>query len=138
MTADIHRIVYSSMVAIEPAARPQEISRMLSRARWSNHRNGITGALMLNGAMFVQVIEGPAAAVGRLFQGIVADPRHGNVTILENRRTGRRAFEGEPMAFVDSAELDGAMDPFLALPELGIAMALRHFTAATRSRAAAA
>lgn len=62
----------------------------VSRAR--NGARGVTGLLLAHEALFLQVIEGPQAAVARLFREISFDYRADQVTILSKRSVSHRMF----------------------------------------------
>jgi hypothetical protein len=60
-----------------------DLEALLAAAAAHNRAAGITGVLLFNGLNFLQVLEGPAAAVEALFERIVGDPRHGGVALLK-------------------------------------------------------
>ena len=49
---------------------------ILLQARRNNARDGLTGALIVRGDIYLQLLEGPAAAVTAAFDRIAADNRH--------------------------------------------------------------
>ena len=65
---------------------------ILTTARILNAENGITGALICRADMFMQLLEGPRAAVTEAFGRILADDRHVNVTLLHMGDTPERLF----------------------------------------------
>lgn len=127
---DLHRIIYGSRPALDaPAATA--IRDILRRARRNNGRRGITGALLFTGDRFVQVLEGPAAAVRGTFERIAQDRRHSQITLLHAAPVEARAFAGwalgyngalaehrvEAAAFIEAALADPVRHtaPLLAL-----------------------
>ncbi len=68
------------------------LAGILSQARRNNARNDITGALICRRDMYVQMIEGPDAAIDALIQRIAADDRHTNVRMLLSEETDERMF----------------------------------------------
>ena len=76
----IKRIKYLSRQSF-PMTR-SEIDEIVSVARVRNAKMGITGALVVTGNVFFQVIEGPAAVIDTLFAQISADKRHRDVVCL--------------------------------------------------------
>ncbi|MEZ4394905.1 MAG: BLUF domain-containing protein [Polyangiales bacterium] len=62
-----------------------------------NARAGVTGALLFDRGRFVQVIEGPAAAVDDLRARITRDPRHDDLRTLLVCPHDRRSFAGWEM-----------------------------------------
>ena len=97
--APLFRLVYASRSLIPEERVPVEIPRILDMARRHNAAQDITGALLFSADGFVQVLEGPMAAVERLFEHIQCDPRHADVVVLEAGPLPARDFEGWSMAF---------------------------------------
>ncbi|MFC7475682.1 BLUF domain-containing protein [Dankookia sp. GCM10030260] len=95
----LFRLAYASRSIIDPARVPVEIPRILESARRSNAAQDITGALLFGADGFVQVLEGPVAAVEQTFERIQCDPRHAGVAVLEAGPVGQRDFDGWSMAF---------------------------------------
>ena len=58
------------------------LAGILLDARRCNMRDGITGALICRDDLFLQLLEGPAAAVEAAYARIVADDRHVDVRPL--------------------------------------------------------
>ncbi len=85
--------------------RPELIASAIwdikTRSRRVNAQVGITGALYYSGPHFAQVLEGPRAAVLLLIAAIAADPRHSDVTIVQEEMVPARTFGGWAMAYVD-------------------------------------
>lgn len=75
-------------------------------ARGRNDAEGVSGALMFVGGVFVQLLEGDAPAVETVFERICRDPRHRRLTLLDYSQVdslafggwGMVAFEGDPRA----------------------------------------
>ena len=68
------------------------MSDILNEARLGNARDGVTGVLTVVEGRFVQIIEGPEAALDGLMAKLLRDPRHTDLTVLERRRAERRSF----------------------------------------------
>lgn len=68
------------------------LAGILAVARRNNPREAITGALICRNDIYLQLIEGPAAAIDALFARIVADDRHTNVELLLTEAMGERLF----------------------------------------------
>jgi Sensors of blue-light using FAD len=62
----------------------------ISRAR--NGRDGITGTLICRGDMYLQLIEGPDAAIAETYARIAADDRHVDIALLLSRAVTDRLF----------------------------------------------
>ncbi|MDO8883766.1 MAG: BLUF domain-containing protein [Pseudotabrizicola sp.] len=64
------------------------LTAILFDARRCNTRDGITGALMCRDDLFLQLLEGPEAAVEAAYARIRADDRHVEVRELLRREIG--------------------------------------------------
>ena len=104
-SGDVFRLIYRSRNLISPDDRKTELGTLFSTARSNNKKQDITGALLVHGDWFAQVLEGDEAPVRALFTQIEQDGRHDNVSVLESgpadRAFGRWAMarvsaEGEP------------------------------------------
>lgn len=114
MTEVLHRLVYHSSNRITGADQEveQALRDILAAARRNNPRMGVTGALMFTAGSFVQVLEGPRAAVERLFQTIRSDKRHQGATLLSFGAVSKRAFPHWSMAFVGGPALERRFEAF--------------------------
>lgn len=65
---------------------------LVMRASTHNDRVGISGILILFRGHFIQVLEGPGAAVGELYTRIGADSRHRNVVTVQDTPIEARAY----------------------------------------------
>jgi hypothetical protein len=118
VAAPLRRLIYRSRSRLGggAAAMGAEIGRILETARHRNECLGVTGALVVRGARFAQALEGPSQAVQALFDSIAADPRHDQITTVEDGPVAARAFPGWSMAYVGEA---GAPDIPLTLADAG-------------------
>lgn len=62
----------------------------ISRAR--NKRDDITGMLICRGDLYLQLIEGPAAAIQATYDRICGDDRHLEIALLVKREVPSRMF----------------------------------------------
>jgi len=65
---------------------------ILTVSRTRNARNAITGTLICRGDMYLQLIEGPDAAIAATYERIIADDRHLEVDLLVSRAVSTRLF----------------------------------------------
>lgn len=114
------RLIYRSRNKIPADQRKAELGRLFTAARSSNKGQHITGALLIQGDWFAQVLEGSEVAVGALFAGIKMDPRHEDVSVIESGPAGSRVFARWAMARVSA---DGQPDIPLIAHEDGISPA---------------
>ena len=68
------------------------LAGILATARRNNPRHGVTGALICRHDIYLQLIEGEAAAIDALFARIAADDRHLAVTLLSKTEVATRVF----------------------------------------------
>lgn len=68
------------------------LASILATARRNNPQHGITGALICRQDIYLQLLEGPADAIEKLYEGILADNRHMDVTLLNRAEVDDRMF----------------------------------------------
>lgn len=73
------------------------LAGILLTARRNNRRDGITGALIVRHDLYLQLIEGPDAAIDALYERIAADDRHVDVRLLSVGPVDGRMFPGWDM-----------------------------------------
>lgn len=104
--SDLVRIVYLSQASFE-ADRGEgihpEVARILAQSRRNNARDRIVGALHYADGHFLQVLEGPRAAVEALVQRLARDPRHQRFTVVRSQAIDATRFASWSMKFVPSA-----------------------------------
>jgi hypothetical protein len=101
------RCVYAS----RPSAPllPEILDRILEQSRRNNPVKGITGLLCFTNETFVQVIEGGRAEVCELYNAIVRDPRHRDVTMLAFEEIAERHFANWTMGQVNMEHVNPAL-----------------------------
>jgi hypothetical protein len=91
-----------------------ELNGILSVSRWNNARAGLTGLLLHLEGGFLQLLEGEAAALDRVFGRIRVDTRHWHSHILLEqeaaREDSRRLFPDWPMGFAQPHPADIATE----------------------------
>lgn len=91
---DMKRLIYQS----QPFGFDRAILLgILSQARRNNSRDDITGALVCRHDVYIQLVEGPAAAIDALYAKIMVDDRHSDVEMLVSDTVGQRLFPGWEM-----------------------------------------
>lgn len=93
------RLTYASRAA-EGLSR-RDLRAIAETAQKRNAGLGLTGLLLHVDGEFLQVLEGPGAAVEAMFEAIEADPRNTWVTRLSTERILRRAFADWSMGCFD-------------------------------------
>ncbi len=100
------RLMYRSRDRVPAEDRENELGALFASSRSNNEKRNITGALLLTGTWFVQVLEGDEGAVRSLFAGIQADPRHDRVELLFEGPVDDRVFTHWSMAKVAMSDAD--------------------------------
>lgn len=114
----MHRILYISTTRA-PIDEAQ-VDQILIASRRNNARADITGLLVIGGRRFLQVLEGPEAAVAETFERISRDPRHFAIVKLNDKAIAERAFAGWAMgcerggAAADTASLHDQVEQIVA------------------------
>ncbi len=106
------QLVYASA-----ATRPftaDGLRDLLSRARATNTTLDISGMLLHVDGAFLQVLEGDADAVARLYEHIAKDRRHSRVIRLVTRDVAVRNFPDWSMGFFDGSGRAAALAGYRA------------------------
>ncbi len=86
---DLIQLIYSSKpFGFDDAA----LNGILSISRWKNSREAITGALICRHDLYLQLLEGPQAAVEQRYLSIGRDDRHVEVVKRVSRPVSQRLF----------------------------------------------
>ena len=86
----INQLVYISQAVRKMSA--QDLRAIQNTSKTSNQPIDVTGSLFYNGGWFLQVLEGPAATLDKLYRKIEGDPRHKNSRVLYNEPASFRTF----------------------------------------------
>ncbi|MCF7983321.1 MAG: BLUF domain-containing protein [Thiohalocapsa sp.] len=98
------RLIYRSLCS--DASMPNdELGELVRQSAENNRALGITGLLLLSGNDFLQVLEGPSDAVNTLFNRIIRDPRHHDVSLIAFEQIGPVYFDEWDMHLVDLFDL---------------------------------
>ncbi len=107
----IHRILYQSeslLTGTDADVRDQ-VAAIVAASKLRNCRDGLTGALLFTNGLFIQVLEGNAAALEATFERICRDVRHRRVVLHEFSEASGRVFAGWGMTGVPGASADDAL-----------------------------
>lgn len=86
----INQLVYLSQAVRKMSQN--DLSAIQQTAKGNNGPLDVTGSLFYNGGWFLQVLEGPASVLEKLYKKIELDPRHKNSRILYNEPATFRTF----------------------------------------------
>ena len=100
----LRRLIYTS--AVKGSQTPEMIADILAAAGRHNRDDGITGILIAGGGCFFQVLEGATEIVGKTFDRIRIDPRHGEALVLWDEQTNERLFANWAMRWRELREDD--------------------------------
>ncbi|WP_394003576.1 BLUF domain-containing protein [Luteimonas sp. WGS1318] len=91
-----------------------DMIRLLQTSRAHNAGCGVGGLLLLRDGLFMQLLEGPMAAVEALYARIAEDPRHCGVQLINRRERAARLLPDWRMAWAE-APLDDDAPAFAGL-----------------------
>lgn len=97
MTEQLTFIVYASR-AVE-AFDHDRLVELLAVSRRNNSRDDITGMLVYRDLDFIQILEGPDAAVRALLERIGRDPRHTEIRVLLEEQVSKRKYAAWSMGY---------------------------------------
>jgi hypothetical protein len=102
MASDLNRLVYYSRNRIPgtSAEVAAGVDAILASAQRNNSQLCVTGALIFNGGIFAQVLEGSRRDIELTFERIQRDERHSDVEVLAFEEVQNRQFPSWSMAFV--------------------------------------
>lgn len=86
----INQLVYISQATHKMSQ--EDLSAIQEKAKTNNAPLDVTGSLFYNGGWFLQVLEGPASTLDKLYKKIELDPRHKNSRVLYNEPANFRTF----------------------------------------------
>lgn len=85
--------------AANPRIRQRDLEDILHSSAHNNQRDGLTGALVYSGSIFVQILEGEAQALDTLMAVLRTDKRHDAVTMVARETVAARRFASWSMAY---------------------------------------
>ncbi len=105
------QVIYAS-AATEPFTT-EALKALLAKARARNTLHGVTGMLVHHDGSFLQILEGPEAAVDQILEAIYRDPRHQRARELYRGAIKTREFDTWSMGFVDNSFHAGSVVGFI-------------------------
>jgi hypothetical protein len=92
------QLIYVSRFVAGNRGVLSEMRSILTVACAKNYREQLTGCLLFDREIFVQILEGEETKVSAAFQHIKCDPRHQGVRILSDQPVAARSFPVWAMA----------------------------------------
>ena len=103
--AELLRLVYASKANFESPDGQRErhpvLSDILTQCRRNNEPKKICGVLCYGDGFFFQCLEGERSAVESLYDRLLNDPRHREITLLSKRTVPQRMFKQWNMKFMN-------------------------------------
>jgi len=99
---------------------PDDLHAMLAQARQRNEASGVTGVILYDRGVFLQVLEGDAAAVEATFARICRDPRHRNLFVLRRAPIAQHSFADWRMGFLSVSASPKALAGFSDFLHAGV------------------
>jgi hypothetical protein len=97
MNLPIFQLMYVSTASWPP--NNDELAAILDVSRAKNRRLDVTGLLLYIDQSFLQILEGPEAAVMEIFRPIERDRRHFGIRVLVQQYVAERLFGEWSMGF---------------------------------------
>ena len=97
-------LTYASVSRLKPATAFAVVEALVASSRIRNATYGITGALLFTGAHFVQVLEGPAGMIDRIWRNLLVDPRHDGLMMTSRAPLPQRRFGDWDLAYSGPAQ----------------------------------
>lgn len=110
----MRRLTYASRALHD--FETDELVQLLTRARSTNQRLGVTGMLVYAAGSFLQLFEGGDAEVEVVWDRIRMDSRHGDLRVLGDVPVDHRLFSDWAMGFAhpDRASLEETLPGYRA------------------------
>ena len=126
----LHHLIYQSTAVMAFSGR--QLSQLMYHVQQRNQAAGITGMLWYDGSRFLQIMEGPAPALERMFARIRLDCRHAQLQVLANGPIRYRQFDTSVTAIVNgqimpSGYCEPPCPPLLAVRDKELWMLLEDF-----------
>ena len=114
MSPLIH-LIYASVATQD--FKIEQLTDLLQQAREANERVGLTGILLYSDGSFFQVLEGEPSVIDQLYQKLLLDKRHTQLTVIIKEPIAKRSFESWSMGFSsvspeELTKIDGLNDFF--------------------------
>jgi hypothetical protein len=100
------RLIYHSKFAMKSrgAALGADLKLLLASSVRNNLDRDVTGGLIFNRSLFIQVLEGDRTAIEETMARIVKDPRHNDIVVVESNLQSERLFGAWSMGFAGNSD----------------------------------
>jgi hypothetical protein len=104
------RLVYTSkFVRVDKSTFGEVVRTIVAKSIQNNRVDNVTGFLIAGDDQFLQLLEGPPAAVTETFERIGRDPRHDALTVIARSDADKRLFQDWNMGQHHLAAMDAAI-----------------------------
>ncbi len=97
------RLIYASKISNN--FDHNDIANVLETARKNNAKLSVTGLLCFSKGTFLQCLEGSRSNVNRTYRGILNDPRHEDIIMLDYKEIQEREFTEWSMGYIPDSSL---------------------------------
>jgi len=105
----LHRLIYASRFTGAECDFDEVLRAVITKSIQNNRLDDVTGFLVAGEGRFLQLLEGPAAAVDAVYARIGRDPRHADLALIHNDHADRRLFRDWNMGQHRISEADRAL-----------------------------
>ena len=95
----VFSLLYVSRALVHGPEAEAAVADIVNVARQRNGQLEVTGALLFTGAHFAQVLEGTHGAVKELMVSINRDPRHTEITVIQEGAVAEARFAQWTLAY---------------------------------------
>jgi hypothetical protein len=103
----LYRTAYKSAVS-KPITKT-ELRQILKSSQDNNYADNVTGALLFDSGIFLQVLEGKRGKINSLLARLTKDPRHSNIELIGLEPIEKRQFETWSMGLIESNSITKAI-----------------------------
>jgi len=107
MSQRLFSIAYFSRsnIPADSSVQAREMAQIVASAQKNNLLVGVTGVLLFSAGCFAQVLEGASEDVELVFERVRKDPRHRDITVIQEGPIPARSFGDWWMAYAGPVPL---------------------------------
>jgi hypothetical protein len=116
MSLGVYQVVYSSFESKNLSTT--DLDEIITISQKNNSKKDITGILLYSEGTFLQLLEGNKSDILNLYNTIVKDPRHSQISKILEIQNGTRIFKDWSMGFKNLNKTEfSKFNEFLIKPE---------------------
>ena len=109
MQSELKRVVY---VSEKTDVSDTTLKDIIASSKKNNPEEGVTGCLLSGNNSFLQLLEGPAEFINKLYSKIIRDNRHRNVVTLCDEKIDERLFSSWSMKLAPFENMEWSNEDF--------------------------